>query len=278
MSVDAKNIFDSKNEDTKAKLAEIQAGLIDGIFATAVSQDIKAQDYSGDPSSGSIRVDRFVNAKSQAYGTARTAGKGNSAKNAGKVIINVDTDEEIIEEFENKDIKLFGISDLLNRRADNIRKKVVSVLDRAFFEKAEAKATTVELTSYATPEDRVEAMIAQALTVKNDYVDGQDKEDLVITLSPSGYGKLLNSITKLAQGNTNSGDREIYVFHGVEVREATRQTADVLIQRRGSIGMPVTIDEYELEKVPFANSHALQLFYSYGVETVTPDLIFKGTL
>lgn len=278
MSVDARKIFDSKDDTTKAKLAELNAGLIDGIFATAVSQDIKNTDYSGDPTSGSIRVNRFVNAESEDYGTARGKSAGKSVHNAGKVIVNVDKDKEIIEEFENKDIALFGISDLITRRADNIRKKVASVLDREFFKVAETEATEVTLTTQTTVEDKLEAMIAGSLTVKNDYVDGQDKEDLIISLSPKAYGKVRNHIDKIAQGNTDSGVREIAMFHGVEVREAVRQEADVIIQRRGSIAMPVVIDEYELEKVPFSNSHALQLFYSYGVKAVTPDLIFKGTL
>ena len=139
MAQDAMNI--TTNGTTKDKLAESYGHLLDAIQKGAVSEQIKNKDYSGDPTTGSVKVDRFKNAASAAYGTARAAGKGSALVNSGKVTISLDTDKEIIEEFESKDVKTFGIDDLIARRVNNHAQRMIADLDSAFFTKAEAKAT-----------------------------------------------------------------------------------------------------------------------------------------
>ena len=41
---------------------------------SAISEKMKNTDYSGDPTSGSVEIDRFKNAQVDDYGTARAAG------------------------------------------------------------------------------------------------------------------------------------------------------------------------------------------------------------
>nr|DAP52304.1 MAG TPA: major capsid protein [Caudoviricetes sp.] len=275
---DARSIYDSSDDTTKAKLAELSGKLIEGIFATAISSGIKNTDYSGDPTTGSVEVNRFKNAVSKDYGTARGAGKGEALRNTGKVTVNINQRKEIIEEVNGTDLALFGLAGLAEKRANNHLKQMVAVLDRAFFTEAEAKATNVVLTGITAIEEVAEKMIQTIISVKNDWVDGVDKEDVVMTLNPKAYGKLRNYLDKVTVPTVNSGTREINVFHGVETIENLRQTADVLIQIKGAIALPVLVKQYDAEKIPLSNDYGLELFYDYGVTVVAKDLIFKGTL
>ena len=61
------------NGSTADKLAESYGKVIDSIQKGAISEKIKNTDYSGDPTTGSVEVNRFNNAASNNYGTARTA-------------------------------------------------------------------------------------------------------------------------------------------------------------------------------------------------------------
>lgn len=275
---DARSIYDSSDDTTKAKLAELSGKLIEGIFATAISSGIKNTDYSGDPTTGSVEVNRFKNAVSKDYGSARTAGKGEALRNTGKVTVNVNQRKEIIEEVNGTDLALFGLAGLAEKRANNHLKQMVAVLDRAFFAEAEAKATNVVLTGITAVEDVAEKMIQTIISVKNDWVDGVDKDDVVMTLNPKTYGKLRNYFDKVTVPTVNSGTREINMFHGVETIENLRQTADVLIQVKGAMALPVIVNQYDAEKIPLSNDYALELFYDYGIAVLAKDLIFKGTL
>lgn len=55
----------------KEYLAELYGKVIENVQKNLVSFGMKNVDLSGDPASGSVEAKRFVNAKSQAYGTAR---------------------------------------------------------------------------------------------------------------------------------------------------------------------------------------------------------------
>ena len=62
--------------NTADKLAEIQGFVIEAIQKGAVSEKMKNTEYSGDPTTGSVEIDRFKNAQVDDYGTARAAGAG----------------------------------------------------------------------------------------------------------------------------------------------------------------------------------------------------------
>ena len=264
----AQSIYDSNEDTTKAKLAEISGKLIEGIYATALSSKLKNTDYSGDPTAGSIEVNRFKNAVS----------KSEALRNTGKTTINLDRHKEIIEEVSGADLALFGIEGLADRRADNHRKQMVTELDREFFAEAEAKGTNVVLTGITAVEDAAEKLIQTIISVKNDWVDGLDKEDVHMSLNPKTYGKLRNYIDKVTVPTVDSGSREINLFHGVEVAENVRQTADIIIMVKGAIAEPLKVSQYKAEKIPLSNDYALELFYDYGLGAVSKDLIFKATL
>lgn len=256
------------------QLAEAYAGLIERVQKSAISEQIKNTNYSGDPTTGSVEVSRFKNATSADYGTARTAAKGSKLDNSGKVTINVDTDKEIIEEVAQKDIKLRGIANIISSRTSDHVSQMVTELDKAFFTTAEAAATAV-----TTTETDIESVVEDAIqaveTTSNDWVEGVDRSKIVLTLTPKAYGKLRNYIDKVTVPTADSGEEKIDQFHGVRVFSNARQTSAVIAMIDGAIAQPVLVDEYDAEKISLSNDFAVELFYSYGTKAVTPDLIRK---
>lgn len=272
---DALSIYTNAAGSTADKLAESYGKVIESIQKGALSEQLKNKDYSGDPTTGSVEINRFKNAASANYGTARTAGNGTSLKNTGKVTINLNVDKEIVEEIEEKDVRTFGVADIIARRRGNHGKRAIADLDSAYFTALETAATAVTLPTGVTAiEDVAETMIQAIETVSNDWVDGVDRDMIALTLSPAAYGKLRNHIDKVMVEN-DYGKEEIEIFHGVRVYSNTRQTAAIIAQIFGAAGQPAMFNEYQDEKVPLSNAHAVELFYSYGTGVVTPDLVKK---
>ncbi|MBR2587010.1 hypothetical protein IKE71_01390 [Candidatus Saccharibacteria bacterium] len=258
------------SSETKDKLIELGGKLIESIQKNAVSSYIKNTDYSGDPTSGSVEINRFDNATVDNYGTARAAGKGKALKNSGKVTINLDQDKEITTEIEFKDLKLFGVAGLLEKRTANHGKRAVAHLDRAFFAVAEAAGTAV--TSSATEYiDIVDEMIANAESTTNEYVDGVDREDLVLAIKPTVFNALRKYVDKYDNG-VDSG--EVNKIHGVEVYSNFRQDADIVLMVKGAVAQPVAVSDYTAEKIPLAEAFAAETYLHYGTKAIMPDLIW----
>lgn len=272
---DALSIYSNAAGTTADKLAESYGKVIDSIQKGALSEQLKNKDYSGDPTTGSVEINRFKNAASANYGTARTAGAGTTLKNTGKVTINLNVDKEIVEEIEEKDVRTFGVADIIARRYVNHSKRAIADLDSSFFAALESAATAVTLPTGVTAiEDVAETMIQAIETVTNDWVDGVDRDMIALTLSPAAYGKLRNHIDTVMVEN-DYGKEEIEIFHGVRIYSNTRQTSAIIAQIFGAAGQPAMFNEYQDEKIPLSNAHAVELFYSYGVGVVTPDLVKK---
>lgn len=257
------------NGETKDKLAETYGQVIEAVQKGAISEQIKNKNYSGDPTTGSVEIDRFKNATINDLGTARTGGKGDKLVNSGKVTINVDTDKEIVEELAKKDVKLFGLDGMAEKRKTNHIKRMIAYLDREFFAKAEAEGTAVETTKSAIAE-KLEELIQAVETTVNDWVDGVDRDMLVITVTPAIYGELRNYIDSVPNSLTGLTDK---MFHEVRIYPNHRQTKSMICMIDGAVGQLVNTDEYDAEKIPLSNDIALELFFSKGTKAVMPDLI-----
>lgn len=256
------------NGSTKDKLTESYAELIDMIQKGAVSQQIKNTNLSGDPESGSVEARRMATSVSADYGTARTVG-GAKLKNNG-VTVNLDTDKEIVEEVEWKDINFYGIDGLLAKRQNNHLMAMIRELDTAFFTEAVAGGTEVTLESTAI-EEQIEELIQAVETTTNGNVDGVDRSMIVVTVKPSIYGALRNKIDTLP--NPADGGVDIKTFHDVRIFSNHRQTKDAICMVVGSVAQPVVSAPYDMERVPLSNAIAVELYYSYGTKAVMPDLI-----
>lgn len=264
-------------EEGKEYLSELYGRVIENIQKRLISAKLKNADLSGDPASGSVEAKRFVNAKPKTYGTARAAGKGDAVK-AKPVVVVIDVDNEIVEELEEKDTRLYGVDGLLDRRANNHVLQMAAELDTAFFAEAASVAVEVEVDLSDAIEDILEAVIQECENTKNDFVDGVPRELMHLSLSSAFYGKVRNNLDKQTRANVDTGDEEFYVWHGVETESNIHlpDGCDILLQVKGAVAQPVMADQYVAEKIPLSNAYGVELFYHYGTDAVTPDLIFKA--
>lgn len=267
----ARNIY--INENDKDKLAEIYGGVIDAIQKGAVSEQIKNKNYSGNPSSGSVEISRFVNATIKDQGTARTAAKGDEIINK-PVVVNIDTDKEIVEEVSKIDLQLHGVTGIAERRKTNHIKRMQAYLDREFFGCAVSEGTSFTLTG-ETIIEKIESLILEVENTENDYVDGVDRDMLVLTVTPNVYSKIKNYINETTNSLTGVTEK---LFNDVRIFSNHRQTKDVICMIDGAVAQPVLTDEYDLEKIPLSNNFGLELFFSKGTKAIMPDLIQYGNL
>lgn len=273
---DAKSIY--VDSDTLDQLAERYDEVIKNIQVGAISTQIKNKNLSGDPRAGSVEVSRFANSTAQTYGTARAAGAGEKLKNSGKVTVNVNVDREITTEIEKKDLRFKGLADLMGDRTKNHKDVVVVDLDTAFFAEAVSASTELAITGLNTMAEIVDAVIEKIANVKNEWVDGVNRNEIVITMDSASYDKLLREHDFSPINETSIQAGRMGKFHGAVVYENIRQEAAILGQRIESIAQPVVIDEYTTpERIQLSNAWATSLFYSYGTKAVTPDLMFKVT-
>lgn len=261
-------------QEGKDYLAELYGKVIENVNKQLVSVHMKNTDLSGDPEAGSVEAKRFANAKSKEYGTARKSGKGDDLK-AKPVTVSIDTDREIVEELAHKDVKLYGVDGVLDKRANNHIQRMASELDSAFYAVA-VEAGTEFTPTEITIEDEVEEAIQVVENVKNDFVDGVPRSMINLVCSTKYYGKIRTYLDKVSRPNVDSTEEEFLAFHGVKTFSCVHLPDGVkyVVMVDGAVAQPVMSNEYKAEKIPLSEDVAVELFYHYGTKAVTPDLIF----
>lgn len=201
---------------TKVELSELSGLVISNIQKETLAAGLKSQSYTGNPATGSVEYKRFKNSASQAYGTARTAGKG-AAITVPPTTVNLDIHREIVEEAAKFDLDTFGVGNIMARRADNHVDTVAAELDADFF--AKAKTAGTKLTAKGTTvEDQLEELIQAVETVKNDYVRGVPRNLIRLVLDPVMYGRARNYLDKgTNNANVDTAAEDFRMFHGVRV-------------------------------------------------------------
>lgn len=272
-------LVDGSSPEAKEFLAEKYAGVIANVQKITTSGRIKNTDLSGDPESGTLVAKRFVNATSQNYGTARTAGKGNAVKDK-EVVIPIDQDKEFVEEIEEKDVKLLGVEGLIDKRSRNHTLRMAAELDEKFYAQAETEGTKFAPAEGVTAlQDIVESSIVTLETLKNNYIDGLDRSMLSVVMSAETYSKMRSYLDTVTNTNIDTTSEEFYVYHGVKVFSSTRLPKDVkfMTMMDGSIAQPVMSHPYKAERIPLSDAIALELFFYYGTKAVTPETILYYT-
>ena len=261
----------------KDYLAELYGKVIENINKGLVSANMKNRDLSGDPTAGSVEAKRFANAEPKNYGTARTAGKGD-ALTARPVTVQIDTDKEIVEELEQKDVSLYGVDGVLERRAANHVQRMIALLDRTFYAVAEGSANALNLSGYTDVADELEAIIQECETTQNSFVDGVPRSMMHLVLSPAYYGKVRNDLDKQTNNaNIDTAAEEFYAWHGVRTYSCVHlpNGCDYLLLVDGAVAQPVMANQYAAEKIPLSEAIGVELFFHFGTKAITPDLIFK---
>jgi hypothetical protein len=235
---------------------------------------MKNTDLSGDPQAGSVEAKRFVNAESKAYGTARGNGKGDAVK-AKPVTVPINVDKEIVEELENKDISLYGVDGILERRANNHVQRMAAELDRAFFKEAVDAGTEFTATAEDVQEI-VEELIQKCENVSNNYVDGVPRDMMNLVCNTELYGKIRIYLDTVSVPNVDTTVEDFLAYHGVKTFSTTHlpEGVEAVLMVDGAVAQPVMSDEYTAEKIPLSNAYGVELFYHYGTKAVMEDLIF----
>lgn len=260
------------------KLKEEYGKVIENINATTLSARLKNTDLSGDPTSGSVEAKRFVNAKSQAYGTARAAGKGNNIK-AKPVVVQIDDDTEFMEEVEEKDLKLYGVNGLIERRTANHQESAKVELEEKFFAVAKEAGTIFTPTEGLAIEDEMEQAIQTIETTKNDFVRGVPRTMIEVVMTPSYYGKLRNKIATLPNANANVASYESGIFNNTRVNSSVFLPAgvDYIVMVTGAVAQPVLPGVYAPKAIELSEATAFGLFLHKGTKAVMEDLIIYKT-
>jgi hypothetical protein len=270
---DALSIF-LNSTATKDKLAEIYAEVQGTIATTALSLQLKNTNIVGDVRAGSVKVFRMKTAEDDDYGTARAAHEGRKVQNNG-VIVKIDTNKEIVEEFEKYDLDRYGLPTLLSQRSASHAIRMAVSLDKKYFEVLQQTATIVSVSGSSTA-DKVLDLIRTLEAVENENVEKVDRALMVLTLAPEWYDSLRQYIHTLP--NPNGGGVSIEQFHGVQVLMAPRQGYDAIVQVRGSIAQPVSVTPYAPVNIELSNAVAVKMFYDYGTYAVMPDLVYACAL
>lgn len=267
------NIADYLNDTVMDNLAEILDGVIENIQAGCVSEALKAKNGSGDPTTGSVEYKRFANATLQEKGTARTNGRGNKVK-AKPVVVKIDDDKEIIEELQEKDLKLYGVDGMAKKRSANAKNVIKTYYDRKFFKIARDAGVQVARVSGDTTKKIVDRLISTAKVTKNDFVDGVDEELIALVVNTSYKSDIKDYLDSLPNG-TSPSNGAIGMYQSVITYESNRMPSDVpaMVMLKEAIALPNYTSEYEAEKVPFDDAIALELFAYSGGEALVPEII-----
>lgn len=257
-------------------LSEMYGKVIENVEKGLISGPMKNRDLSGNPEAGTVEAKRFVNATTQDYGTARAAHAGNKIK-AKPVTVPIDTDREIVEELEQKDISLYGVDGVLERRSRNHVQRMDAELDRKFFTVAAEAATTVDITGLTAIEDILEKVIQTCETTQNNFVDGVPRAMMHMVLSPNFYGRIRNNLDKQTNNaNVDTATEEFYTWHGVRVQSCVHLPTgcNLILMAEGAVAQPVMSNGYTAEKIPLSEAYAVSIFFHYGTVAVMPDLIY----
>lgn len=267
------NIQDYLNENVNDNLQEILSGVIENIQTSAVSEALKNKEGSGEPTSGSVEYKRFANAELVDKGTAREAQAGVKVK-AKPIIININDDKEIIEELQLKDVKLYGIDGMAEKRKGNFTKRVIAYLDRKFFATTVTAGTKFKRGTLTDPKDILDAMIVQAKSITSAFIDGIDAEDLAIVLSPTWRKAVKNDLDELPNGTTPSNGA-IGMYDSIIVHETHRlpEGVNAIVTLKGAVAQPYYLSEYGAEKVPFDDAIALETFLYNGSGALSKEAI-----
>ena len=257
----------------KDYLSEQYGAVVENISKNTISSALKNMDLSGTPGAGTYEAKRFVNRTSNAYGTARSGGKGQAVK-ASAVVVSVDTDKELITEVEAKDVTLYGVDNFIERQSAMDEKSMARELERAFFDTANTAASSITFGEGLTIVQKAEKAIQAVETVQNNYVDGVERDMISLVCSPSFYGELRTYMDDVEGDGKSEG---FGMFHGVRVYSSVYLPAgvNVIAMADGAVAQPVLPTVAEPERIQLSNAIAFGLFYSYGTKAVSPDLIFS---
>lgn len=260
-------------EEAKDKLAEEYGKVIDNISTETVAGKYSNKDLSGDPTSGSVEAKRFANVKSQKYGTARSGGAGQKIK-AKNVVVPIDDDIEYIEEVEEKDLQMYGVKGLIEKRTANHGMVMEIDNDTKFFQ-----AMVNEGTEFTCTETAINKIVGKAISTmrktKNDFVNGVPLNLIKVAFSEDAYNDMRDFLDTTAKSNIDTSIGEIGRFHGVDVFSTVNipDGYDFIVFIDGAVAQPKHPVIYNPAQIELSKAIGFGMFVDMGTKAVTPDLI-----
>lgn len=261
------------SDSSKDKLAEEYGKVIENISTGTVAGLYSNKDLSGDPTSGSVEAKRFANIKGQKYGTARTGGKGQKIK-AQNVVVPIDDDVEYIEEVEEKDLQMYGVKGLIEKRTANHGMVMEIDNDVKFF-----KAMTDEGTDFTCEETAINKIVSKAISTmrktKNDFVNGVPLQLIKVAFSEDAYNDMRDFLDTTAKSNIDTSIGEIGRFHGVDVFSTVNipDGYDFIVFIDGAVAQPKHPVIYNPAQIELSKAIGFGMFVDMGTKCVTPDLV-----
>ena len=273
-----------ETESAKAYLRNVVVGIFENIGMKTVSGRLKSRNADLSKPAGSYEFKRFANATSQEYGTARTAGKGQKVIAPG-ITVNLDTNREIVEEinlFDGQSFTQDTFEAFVERRKAAIKLAVERELDRAFFAniKANGTAASIAIDLDGNIVSQLEDVIVKLVTTQNEYVDGVERENMALVVSPKLFSKLKTELNDVYNFSGTVEEGTFKGINGVAVFEALRlpEGVDYALVTMDSIAQPALITGVEVEKIPLSNDYAISVFYRYGTKTLAKELALYGAV
>lgn len=259
--------------EAKDKLSEEYGKVIDNISTQTVAGLYSNKDLSGDPTSGSVEAKRFANVKGQKYGTAREGGAGQKIK-AKPVVVPIDDEVEYIEEVEEKDIKMYGVNGLIERRTSNHEMVMGIDNDVKFF-----KAMADEGTDFKCSETAINKIVSKAISTmrktKNDFVNGVPLQLIKVAFSEDAYNDMRDYLDTTSKSNIDTSIGEIGRFHGVDVFSTVNMPNgyDFIVFIDGAVAQPKHLAVYNPQQIELSKAIGFGSFVDMGTKCVTPDLV-----
>ena len=262
-----------QGQEGKDKLAEEYGKVIDNIATQTISGLHSNKDLSGDPTAGSVEAKRFANVKGNKYGTARSAGEASKVK-ALNVVVPIDDDLEYIEEIEEKDLKMYGVNGLIERRTANHQMVMGIDNDVKFFEVMKAEGIKFETTE-TEPNKILSKAIVALSKVKNDFVNGVPLQLIKVACSPDFYGEIRDYLDDTKNANIDTSIGEFGRFHGVDIFNTVNvpEETNFLVYIEGAVAQPKHPVISEPERIGLSKATSFGLFIDRGTKCVTPDLV-----
>lgn len=273
-------------DEAKAYLKNIIVGIFENIGKSTISGRLKSKNADLSQAAGSYEFKRFANATSQEYGTARAAAAGQKIK-VDPVIINMDTNREIVEELNLFDAQSFTqetFEAFVNRRKNNIALGIQRELDRRFFDAAKTGGTVSTALPKLNLGDNIvaqlEDLFVELETVQDDFVDGIDRELMALVVSPKVYGKLKTELNDVYNFSGTVEEGTFKGVNGVATFSSNRLPAgvDYILLTMDSIAQPVLMTDVNVEKIPLSNDYAISTFYRTGSGVLAKNLVRYGAI
>lgn len=273
-----------QNAEDKANLRNIIVGILENIGKATVSGRLKSRNADLSKEAGSYEFKRFANAVSKEYGTARTTGKGEKVI-APSIPVNLDQNREIVEEVNEFDANSFTEEKLeafLTRRQKAIQLAIERELDKAFFEaiKTQGTAAGIAIDSTGNIVEQLEEVILKLVTTKNEFVDGVDRENMALILSPKLYSKLKTELNDVYNFSGTVEEGTFKGINGVAAFEALRlpEGVDYALVTMDSVAQPVLMKDAVVGVWPGSIDVFFGSFFRYGTKVLAKELVLYGAM